>query len=102
MKEQKADHHSSANTIHCDINKFFKKEKYNMSKRVLSLFLVLTLCLTLLPMAVFAEGGEENIISGSSIGESSEGGGVLVPFGGTTEDDGTDIAEFAAGEAVAS
>ena len=83
MKEQKADHHSSANTIHCDINNFFKKEKYNMSKRILSLFTVLALCLTLLPAAVFAEDGEGNIISGSSIGESGEGGGVLAPSGGT-------------------
>ena len=55
MKEQKADLHSSANTIHCDINKFFKKEKYNMSKRILSLFMALVLCFSMLPAAVLAE-----------------------------------------------
>ncbi len=73
-----------------------------MRKRVLSLLIVFTLCLTLLPTAAFAEGGEGNIISGSSIGESSEGGGVLVPSGGTTEGGGKYIAEFAAGEDAAS
>ena len=45
-----------------------------MKKRVLSLFLALTLCLTLLPTAAFAEG--------------TTGGGVYVPPGSTTEGGG--------------
>ena len=45
-----------------------------MKKRVLSLFLALTLCLTLLPAAAFAEG--------------TTGGGVYVPPGSTTEGGG--------------
>ena len=61
-----------------------------MSKRVLSLFMVLVLCLTLLPTAAFAE-GEDVSISGGVIGggeTGGEGGGVLVPPGGSTEGGG--------------
>ena len=57
-----------------------------MKKRVLSLFMVLVLCLTLLPTAAFAE-GEDGSISGGVIGggeTGGEGGGVLVPPGGST------------------
>ena len=53
-----------------------------MKKRVLSLFLALTLCLTLLPTAAFAEGETGGSMSGNTtIGSSEsggEGGGVLV------------------------
>ena len=44
-----------------------------MSKRVLSLFMVLVLCLTLLPTAAFAE-GEDVSISGGVIGGGETGG----------------------------
>lgn len=52
-----------------------------MKKRVLSLFLALTLCLTLLPTAVFAEGEGGGSMSGNTTigGETGgTGGGVLV------------------------
>ena len=61
-----------------------------MKKRVLSLFMVLVLCLTLLPTAAFAE-GEDGSISGGVIGggeTGGEGGGVLVPPGGSTGEGG--------------
>ena len=61
-----------------------------MKKRVLSMFMVLALCLTLLPTAAFAE-GEDVSISGGVIGggeTGGEGGGVLVPPGGSTEEGG--------------
>ena len=45
-----------------------------MKKRVLSMFMALALCLTLLPTAAFAEG--------------TTGGGVYVPPGSTTEGGG--------------
>ena len=51
-----------------------------MKKRVLSMFMALALCLTLLPTAAFAE-GEDVSISGGIIGggeTGGEGGGVLV------------------------
>ena len=61
-----------------------------MKKRVLSLFLAFVLCLTLLPTAAFAEGEDVSIsggvISGSETG--GEGGGVLVPPGGSTGEGG--------------
>jgi len=51
-----------------------------MKKRILSLFLALTLCLTLLPTSAFAEGGDvsisDGVIGGGETG--GEGGGVLV------------------------
>ena len=52
-----------------------------MKKRVLSMFMALALCLTLLPAPAFAE-GEDVSISGGVIGggeTGGEGGGVLVP-----------------------
>lgn len=61
-----------------------------MKKRILSLFLALTLCLTLLPTSAFAEGGDVSI-SGGVIGggdTGGEGGGVLVPPGGSTGEGG--------------
>ena len=61
-----------------------------MKKRVLSLFMVLVLCLTLLPTAAFAE-GEDVSISGGVIGGGETGGegvGVLVPPGGSTGEGG--------------
>ena len=61
-----------------------------MKKRVLSLFLAFALCLTLLPTSVFAE-GEDVSISGGVIGggeTGGEGGGVLVPPGGSTGEGG--------------
>ena len=61
-----------------------------MKKRVLSMFMALVLCLTLLPTAAFAE-GEDVSISGGVIGggeTGGEGGGVLVPPGGSTEGGG--------------
>ena len=61
-----------------------------MKKRVLSLFMVLVLCLTLLPTAAFAE-GEDVSISGGVIGggeTGGEGGGILVPPGGETGGEG--------------
>ena len=61
-----------------------------MKKRVLSLFMVLVLCLTLLPTAAFAE-GEDVSISGGVIGggeTGGEGGGVLVSPGGSTGEGG--------------
>ncbi len=60
-----------------------------MSKRVLSLFMVLVLCLTLLPTAAFAE-GEDVSISGGVIGGGStgEGGGIYVAPGSPTEGGG--------------
>lgn len=54
-----------------------------MKKRVLSLFMVLVLCLTLLPTAAFAE-GEDVSISGGVIGggeTGGEGGGIYVAPG---------------------
>ena len=56
-----------------------------MKKRVLSLFMVLVLCLTLLPTAAFAE-GEDVSISGGETG--GEGGRVLVSPGGSTGEGG--------------
>ena len=52
-----------------------------MKKRVLSLFMVLVLCLTLLPTAAFAE-GEDVSISGGVIGGGETGGegGGIYPF----------------------
>ena len=61
-----------------------------MKKRVLSLFMVLVLCLTLLPTAAFAE-GEDVSISGGVIGggeTGGEGGGIYVAPGSPTEGDG--------------
>ena len=61
-----------------------------MKKRVLSLFMALALCLTLLPTAALAE-GEDVSISGGVIGggeTGGEGGGVLVPPGGSTGEGG--------------
>ena len=61
-----------------------------MKKRILSLFLALTLCLTLLPTSAFAEGGDVSI-SGGVIGggeTGGESGGVLVPPGGSTGEGG--------------
>ena len=61
-----------------------------MKKRVLSMFMALALCLTLLPTAAFAEGDDVSI-SGGVIGggeTGGEGGGVLVPPGGSTEGGG--------------
>ena len=65
-----------------------------MKKRVLSLFMVLVLCLTLLPTAAFAE-GEDVSISGGVIGggetgggggeTGGEGGGIYVAPGSPTE-----------------
>ena len=54
-----------------------------MKKRVLSLFLALTLCLTLLPTAAFAEGegggmSGNTTIGGETGGTGGTGGGVLV------------------------
>ena len=61
-----------------------------MKKRVLSLFLVFVLCLTLLPTSVFAE-GEDVSISGGVIGggeTGGEGGGIYVAPGSPTEGGG--------------
>ena len=61
-----------------------------MKKRVLSLFMALALCLTLLPTAAFAE-GEDVSISGGVIdgGETGgEGGGIYVAPGSPTEGGG--------------
>ena len=61
-----------------------------MKKRVLSLFMVLVLCLTLLPTAAFAE-GEDVSISGGVIGggeTGTGGGGIYVPPGSPTEGGG--------------
>ena len=61
-----------------------------MKKRVLSLFMVLMLCLTLLPTAAFAE-GEDVSISGGVIGggeTGGEGGGIYVAPGSPTEGGG--------------
>lgn len=61
-----------------------------MKKRILSLFLALTLCLMLLPTSAFAEGGDvsisDGVIGGGETG--GEGGGVLVPPGGSTGEGG--------------
>ena len=61
-----------------------------MKKRILSLFLALTLCLTLLPTSAFAEGGDvsisDGVIGGGETG--GEGGGVLVPPSGSTGEGG--------------
>ena len=54
------------------------------------MFMALALCLTLLPTAAFAE-GEDVSISGGVIGggeTGGEGGGVLVPPGGSTGEGG--------------
>ena len=61
-----------------------------MKKRVLSLFMVLVLCLTLLPTTAFAE-GEDVSISGGVIGggeTGGEGGGIYVAPGSPTEGGG--------------
>ena len=61
-----------------------------MKKRVLSMFMALALCLTLLPTAAFAE-GEDVSISGGVIGGSEtggEGGGIYVAPGSPTEGGG--------------
>lgn len=61
-----------------------------MKKRGLSLFMVLVLCLTLLPTAAFAE-GEDVSISGGVIGggeTGGEGGGIYVAPGSPTEGGG--------------
>ena len=55
MKERKAEKHSSLNKIDYDINKFLKKGKHTMSKRVLSMLMALALCFSMLPAAVLAE-----------------------------------------------
>lgn len=62
-----------------------------MKKRVLSLFLALTLCLTLLPTAAFAEGADGGAASSETItveggqptaaGAPTEGGGQLTNTG---------------------
>ena len=62
-----------------------------MKKRVLSLFLALTLCLTLLPTAAFAEGTNGSAISSeaaaaeggqpTAAGAPTEGGGQLTNTG---------------------
>ena len=61
-----------------------------MKKRILSLFLALTLCLALLPTSAFAEGGDvsisDGVIGGGETG--GESGGVLVPPGGSTGEGG--------------
>lgn len=61
-----------------------------MKKRILSLFLALTLCLTLLPTSAFAEGGDVSIFDGVIGGGETggEGGGVLVPPGGSPGEGG--------------
>ena len=60
-----------------------------MKKRILSLFLALTLCLTLLPTSAFAEGGDVSISDGVIGGETGgEGGGVLVLPGGSPGEGG--------------
>ena len=61
-----------------------------MKKRILSLFLALTLCLALLPTSAFAEGGDVSISDGVTGGGETggEGGGVLVPPGGSTGEGG--------------
>ena len=61
-----------------------------MKKRVLSLLMALTLCLTTLPTAAFAE-GEDVSISGGVIGggeTGGEGGGIYVAPGSPTEGGG--------------
>ena len=61
-----------------------------MKKRVLSLFMVLVLCLTLLPTTAFAE-GEDVSISGGVIGggeTGGEGAGIYVAPGSPTEGGG--------------
>ena len=61
-----------------------------MNKRVLSMFMALALCLTLLPTAAFAE-GEDVSISGGVIGggeTGGEGGGIYVDPGSPTEGGG--------------
>ena len=61
-----------------------------MKNRVLSLFMVLVLCLTLLPTAAFAE-GEDVSISGGVIGGGETGGGgggIYVAPGSPTEGGG--------------
>ena len=61
-----------------------------MKKRVLSAFMALALCLTLLPTAAFAE-GEDVSISGGVIGggeTGGEGGGIYVAPGSPTEGGG--------------
>ena len=61
-----------------------------MKKRVLSIFMALALCLTLLPTAAFAE-GEDVSISGGVIGggeTGGEGGGIYVAPGSPTEGGG--------------
>ena len=61
-----------------------------MKKRVLSLFMVLVLCLTLLPTAAFAEGDDvsisDGVIGGGETG--GEGGGIYVAPGSPTEGGG--------------
>ena len=61
-----------------------------MKKRLLSAFIALALCLTLLPTAAFAE-GEDVSISGGVIGggeTGGEGGGIYVAPGSPTEGGG--------------
>ncbi len=61
-----------------------------MKKRLLSAFMALALCLTLLPTAAFAE-GEDVSISGGVIGggeTGGEGGGIYVAPGSPTEGGG--------------
>ena len=61
-----------------------------MKKRLLSAFMALALCLTLLPTAAFAE-GEDVSISGGVIGggeTGGEGGGIYVATGSPTEGGG--------------
>ena len=61
-----------------------------MKKRLLSMLMALTLCLTLLPTAAFAE-GEDVSISGGVIGggeTGGEGGGIYVAPGSPTEGGG--------------
>ena len=62
-----------------------------MKKRLLSAFMALALCLTLLPTAAFAEGETGGSMSGNTTigGETGgTGGGVYVPPGSTTEGGG--------------
>ena len=61
-----------------------------MKKRVLSMFMALALCLTLLPTAAFAEGEDVSISSGVIGGGETggEGGGIYVAPGSPTEGGG--------------
>lgn len=56
-----------------------------MNKRILSLFLVFALCLTLMPSAVFAEAepnAGESLTVGAAVGQNA-GGSAVAESGGT-------------------